>query len=419
MLVVGGGGREHALCLGLRRDPAVDDLVCAPGNPGIAQVAETAPLTTPGKVARAIRPDLVVIGPEAPLVAGAADELRDAGFLVFGPSAAAAQLEGSKAFAKEVMATAGVPTARHWVAQTPEETGAILSGLSPPYVVKHDGLAAGKGVLVTHDRDDALVHAAGRRVVIEEYLDGPELSLFCVTDGRSVVPLLPAQDFKRLGDGDTGPNTGGMGAYAPVDWAPPSLVDEVVERIARPTIDELHRRGMPFAGLLYIGLALTIEGPEVVEFNCRFGDPETQAVLSLLDSPLGQLLEAAAAGSLAKHPPLRWHTGSAVTVVVAGEGYPSAARIGQPLSGVIAAEQVKGVSVLHAGTAYDPGGRLVSSGGRVLAVTAVADTLADARDSAYEGLARIEMPSAYWRTDIAAAAVRGEVIVPERREGAR
>jgi phosphoribosylamine--glycine ligase len=412
VLVVGGGGREHALCLALADDPAVDALFCAPGNPGIAALAELRPLTTPLDVARDVGAHLVVIGPEAPLVAGAADELRAEGFAVFGPSAAAAQLEGSKAFAKEVMDSAVVPTAGHWVCETPEQVAAALDEVGPPYVVKHDELAAGKGVVVTADRVEAEAHARGHRVVVETYLDGPEVSLFCVTDGASVVPLVPAQDFKRVGDGDTGPNTGGMGAYAPLPWAPPGLVDDVVKQVVQPTVDEMAARGTPFSGLLYVGLALTSRGPQVVEFNARFGDPETQVVLALLETPLAGLLQASATGTLADHPPLRWRDGAAVTVVVASEGYPTSSHIGDVIEGVDDATRVDGVRVLHAGTALDDAGRLVTAGGRVLAVTAVGADLAGARESAYAAVDRIRIRGSHHRRDIAERAARGEVDVP-------
>lgn len=388
------------MCLALSRDPAVTALFCAPGNPGIAQVAAIAPLTTAVDVATSVVAGLVVIGPEAPLVAGVADDLRAAGFDVFGPSAAAAKLEGSKAFAKQVMAAAGVPTAGHWVASTPAAVSRVLDGLAPPYVVKHDELAAGKGVVVTDDRDEAERHAAGHDVVIEEFLDGPEVSLFCLTDGTTIVPLVPAQDFKRLGDSDLGPNTGGMGAYAPLPWAPPGLADEVVERVVRPTIAEMARRGTPFSGLLYVGLALTSRGVKVVEFNVRFGDPETQAVLALLETPLAGLLRATATGTLAAQSPLRWRDGAAVTVVVAAAGYPAAPRIGDPITGL---EKIHGVDVLHAGTAYVDG-ELVTSGGRVLSVTAVAADLGTARESVYAEVERIVIKGAHYRTDIAAQA---------------
>ena len=412
VLVIGGGGREHALCLALARDPAVTAILASPGNPGIAAVAELLPAGDPVDVARAAAADLVVIGPEAPLVAGAADALRAAGFDVFGPGAAAAQIEGSKAFAKDVMAAAGVPTARHWVCETPDELAAALDATTPPYVVKHDELAAGKGVVVTGDRAVAEQHAAGHRVVVEEFLDGPEVSLFCVTDGSTVVPLLPAQDFKRVGDGDEGPNTGGMGAYAPLPWAPPSLSVDIVKTIVQPVVDELARRGAPFSGLLYAGLVLTAAGPMVIEFNARFGDPETQVVLPLLETPLGGLLHAAATGRLGEQPPLRWADAAAVTVVVAGEHYPATPATGDVIDGVADAESVDGVTVVHAGTARDDQGRLVTAGGRVLAVTAVAPDLAGARQSAYAGVERIVIRGAHHRHDIAERAARGLIAVP-------
>jgi phosphoribosylamine--glycine ligase len=397
VLVIGGGGREHALCLALSRDPDVTDLFCAPGNPGIARIATTLPLTEAVEVATGVEADLVVVGPEAPLVDGVGDRLRAAGFAVFGPNANAAQLEGSKAFAKQVMADSGVPTAGHWVASTPTAVAGVLDHLAPPYVIKHDELAAGKGVVVTSDRAVAEAHAEGHRVVIEEYLDGPEVSLFCLTDGTTIVPLVPAQDFKRALDHDAGPNTGGMGAYAPLPWAPEDLVDEVVERVVRPTIGEMARRRTPFSGLLYVGLAITARGIRVVEFNVRFGDPETQAVLALLETPLGGLLNAVATGSLADQPPLKWRDGSAVTVVVAADGYPADPRSGDAISGL---DAIAGADVLHAGTAMD-GDRLVTSGGRVLSVTAVGPTLAAARESAYAAVAHVKIDGSHYRTDIA------------------
>jgi phosphoribosylamine---glycine ligase len=413
VLVIGGGGREHALCLALSRDPGVDRIFASPGNPGIASLAELLPAGDAVERAREVMADLVVIGPEVPLVAGVADDLRAAGFTVFGPSKEAAQLEGSKAFAKDVMAAAGVPTARHWVCDSAGDLAAALDVVAPPYVVKHDELAAGKGVIVTPDRTAAEAHAEGHRVVVEEYLDGPEVSLFCVTDGAAVVPLAPAQDFKRVGDGDAGPNTGGMGAYAPLPWAPPTLADDVVKTIVQPVVDEMAARGTPFSGLLYAGLALTSRGPMVIEFNARFGDPETQVVLPLLESPLSRLLVASATGILAEHPPLQWRDGSAVTVVVAADGYPVAPRTGDPVDGIAAAEKIDGVSVLHAGTARDEDGVLVTSGGRVLAVTAVAADLAGARESAYRGVERVLIRGAHHRSDIALRASRGEIRVEQ------
>jgi phosphoribosylamine--glycine ligase len=408
VLVVGGGGREHALCLALSRDPAVTDLAVTPGNPGIGQIATLLPGDDVVAVAREYSPDLVVIGPEAPLVAGLADDLRAAGFAVFGPSAAAAMLEGSKSFAKQVMAAAGVPTAGHHTATTPDEVAAALDATGRPYVVKHDELAAGKGVLVTADRDAALQHAVGHTVVVEDFLDGPEVSLFCLTDGVSVVPLLPAQDFKRIDDGDQGPNTGGMGAYTPLPWAPAGLVDEVVERVVRPTVEEMATRGTPFAGLLYVGLALTSKGTRVVEFNVRFGDPETQAVLALLETPFGGLLHAVATGTLADHPPLRWRDGSAVTVVVSSHGYPQAPRTGDVIEGLDVIDGSGDVLVLHAGTAYDETGRLVTSGGRVLSLTGVGTDLTDARESAYRAVQAVRIDGAHHRTDIARTAADEE-----------
>ncbi|HSE69433.1 MAG TPA: phosphoribosylamine--glycine ligase, partial [Nocardioidaceae bacterium] len=333
-LVIGTGGREHALALALSRDPEVTEVHVAPGNPGIAGVAalhDVDPMdgTAVADLAERLGVDLVVIGPEAPLVAGVADDVRARGIDCFGPSREAACLEGSKAFAKEVMAAAGVPTAMAHVCTTPEEVAAALDAFGPPYVVKDDGLAAGKGVVVTDDRDAALAHAAGcDRVVVEEYLDGPEVSLFAIVDGSTVVPLRPAQDFKRVGDGDAGPNTGGMGAYTPLPWAPADLVADVTERVLQPTVDEMARRGTPFQGLLYAGLALTTRGVRVVEFNTRFGDPETQPLLAMLESPLGVVLQAAAQGRLAGVEPLRWREGAAVAVVVAAQDYPGTPRKG-------------------------------------------------------------------------------------------
>ena len=423
VLVLGSGAREHALARALAADDAVDAVVAAPGNPGIDTIARCEPLADVTDaaavlaIARRLAVDLVVIGPEAPLVAGVADVLRADGFLVFGPSGAAAQLEGSKAFAKEVMAAANVPTARAHVCTTPTEVADALDDLGSPHVVKDDGLAAGKGVVVTDDLDEATAHGAaclakpGGRVVIEEFLDGPEASVFCVTDGTTVLALPPAQDFKRVGDGDEGPNTGGMGAYSPLDWAPADLADLVVERIAQPTIDEMRRRGTPFVGALYVGLALTAKGPRVVEFNARFGDPDGQVSLAKLRTPLGALLHAAAAGRLEEMDPLRIDPAYAVNVVVASNGYPTSPQTGDPVAGIEAAETHDDVYVLHAGTARDADGLLVSAGGRVLDVVATGATLAEARAAAYRAVAEIELDGGHHRTDIALAAQRGEVTV--------
>jgi phosphoribosylamine---glycine ligase len=415
VLVVGSGAREHALVVTLLADPAVTAVEVAPGNAGIAATVpcHDVEVTDPeavAKLAESIAADLVVVGPEAPLVAGVADAVRASGVPCFGPSAAAAQLEGSKAFAKSVMAAAGVPTAQSRSCTTELEVAAALEAFGAPYVVKEDGLAAGKGVVVTFDRDEALDHARGclgrgPQVLIEEYLDGPEVSLFCVSDGTSVVPLAPAQDFKRVGDDNAGPNTGGMGAYSPLDWAPASLVDDVVSTVAEPTIAEMQRRGTPFAGVLYVGLALTSSGPKVIEFNVRFGDPETQVVLARLRTPLGSVLLAAAEGRLSSLDSLRWSDNAAVTVVLAAEGYPAAPKLGDPVEGLADAGSVDGVRVLHAGTRSSDGA-VVSSGGRVLSVVGTGPDVAAAREAAYRGMSRISLRGGHFRSDIARAAAQ-------------
>ncbi|WP_405536471.1 phosphoribosylamine--glycine ligase [Streptomyces sp. NBC_00075] len=415
VLLIGNGAREHALCRSLSLDPDVTALYCAPGNAGIAEVAELRqvdPLDGTAVAALAVElgADLVVVGPEAPLVAGVADAVRGAGIPVFGPSGEAAQLEGSKAFAKDVMAGAGVPTARSYVCTTPDEVDEALDAFGAPYVVKDDGLAAGKGVVVTDDLEAAAAHANScDRVVIEEFLDGPEVSLFAITDGETVLPLQPAQDFKRALDDDEGPNTGGMGAYSPLPWADPKLVEEVLQTVLQPTVDELRRRGTPFSGLLYAGLAITSRGVRVIEFNARFGDPETQVVLARLKTPLAGILLAAANGTLADLEPLRWSDDAAVTVVIASHNYPGTPRTGDPITGLpdVAAEDAPHAYVLHAGTKRD-GDAVVSAGGRVLSVTATGKNLSQARDRAYTALGRIHLDGSQHRTDIAAKAASGE-----------
>lgn len=415
VLVIGSGGREHALLIALKRDPHVDYLAVAPGNAGTSAVAEqhAVDISSGAEVAALaakLNIDLVVIGPEVPLVLGVGDAVRAAGIACFGPSAAAARIEGSKAFAKDVMTAAGVRTARSEIVDNPAHLDAALDRFAsePAWVVKDDGLAAGKGVVVTDDRAAARAHAAsllddGHPVLLESFLDGPEVSLLCIVDGETVVPLLPAQDHKRVGDGDTGPNTGGMGAYSPLPWLPDETVTEIVDTILKPVAAELVKRGSRFSGVLYAGLAITSNGPSVVEFNCRFGDPETQAVLALLESPLGQLLNAAATGTLPDFGPLRWQDGSAVTVVLAAENYPLRPRTGDVITG----SEAEGV--LHAGTARRDDGAVVSSGGRVLSVVGTGKDLQAARADAYAKIEAVRLPGSHFRTDIGLAAAEGRI----------
>ena len=420
VLVIGSGAREHALLLALRRDPEVEELAVAPGNAGTAIIADQYDVDVGSgeavtQLAQRIGADLVVVGPEVPLVLGVADAVRAAGIACFGPTKDAARIEGSKAFAKDVMTAAGVRTATSEIVDNPAHLDAALDRFGPAageqaWVVKDDGLAAGKGVVVTADRDAARAHAAslldsGHPVLLESFLDGPEVSLFSIVDGETVVPLVPAQDFKRVGDNDTGPNTGGMGAYAPLPWLPAEVVTQIVDEVVKPVAVEMVRRGSPFSGLLYAGLAITSRGPAVVEFNCRFGDPETQSVLTLLDSPLGQLLRAAATGQLPDQPPLQWRDGYAVTVVVAAENYPGRPRVGD----VIVGSEADGV--LHAGTARRDDGAIVSSGGRVLSVVGTGPDLVAARDAAYTLTNSIRLPGSHFRSDIGLAAAEGRVSV--------
>ena len=413
ILVVGSGGREHALVRALARDGEVTTLHAAPGNPGIGEIAELHDVktTSPAEVAalaRKLAADLVVIGPEAPLVAGVADAVRDAGLACFGPAQGAAMIEGSKSFAKQVMAAAGVPTAAARTCRTEAEAVAALAEFGPPYVVKADGRAGGKGVVVTADRTEALAHAdATGTVVIEEFLDGPEVSVFALADGTDAVTLQPAQDFKRAGEGDEGPNTGGMGAYAPLPWAPADLAEQTLSAVVTPTLAELRRIGRPFSGLLYVGLCLTQRGLRVVEFNARFGDPETQVVLDRLGTPLGGLLAACASGDLAAAGPLSWLPGAAVTVVIAAEGYPVSPVGGDVIEGLADAGHVPGCYVLQSGTASDSAGRLTASGGRVLSIVGTGSELATARARAYEAAGLIRLRGGWFRRDIAAEPVPG------------
>ena len=402
ILLVGSGGREHALALGLQADPACTELHCAPGNPGTSQIATNHLVAVTDnaaivELAKNLSIDLVVIGPEVPLVNGVADLLRAVGITTFGPSKAAAQLEGSKHFAKGVMRDAGVPTSRSFTCENQEEIEKALDAFGAPYVVKDDGLAAGKGVVVTDDRAIALAHALScKRVVIEEYLNGPEISLFGISDGRNILPMQPAQDFKRAYDFDKGPNTGGMGAYSPLPWAPDDIVEETYEKVLAPMIAEMSARGTPFVGLLYAGLALTDHGLRVIEFNARFGDPETQVLIPRLKTPLATLLYKAATDSL-DDVALEWRDESAVTVVLAAPGYPDAPQVNGAITKI---PVIADTQIFHAGTTQS-GDALVSAGGRVMTITGLGEDLTQARDRAYRAISQIELSGSFYRSDIA------------------
>jgi phosphoribosylamine--glycine ligase len=414
ILVLGSGAREHAIITSLLRERSTDgeplhQITAAPGNAGIAADCETVSLDpSNGSIVSGYAQDngveLVIIGPEAPLVAGVADKLRRAGVPVFGPDKAAAALEGSKTFAKRIMDAAGVPTGRAQRAETLADATAAIDQYGVPYVIKADGLAAGKGVLVTEDRDAAIAHAEywlqHGSVLVEEFLAGQEVSLFLLSDGIDVLPLSPAQDYKRALDGDLGPNTGGMGAYSPLPWLPEGFTDEVIDTIALPTIRQLAAEGTPFVGLLYCGLILTDAGIRVIEFNARFGDPETQVVLPRLDTPLSELLLAAATGRLGTFPYPAFSGEVAVTVVLASEGYPEEPKTGRPITGLDQAAAVEGVTIAHAATAMLDG-QFIATGGRVLSVVASGDSFAHARERAYEALSLITLEGSHYRTDIA------------------
>ena len=414
VLLLGSGGRESALAWALTRSTTVSELVVGPGNPGIAALAETVPCDIEDvggvtRLAKKIGADLVVVGPEAPLVAGVADALSDAGVAVFGPTAAAARIEGSKTYAKDLMERAGIPTAA-WRSFTElDDAARYLDELGPPFVIKADGLAAGKGVVVTEDRDAAIraleerlveqrFGDAGRRVVIEEFLDGPETSLIAFCDGRDVIPCEPAQDYKRVRDGDRGPNTGGMGSYSPVPACPPDLAGQISAEVIQPLVQQTAADGAPFVGALYAGLALTSKGPKVVEFNARFGDPETQALLPRLRSDFGEIALAAARGELSGSR-LEWSPDACVTVVVASGGYPGRHTTGHEIFGLEDAGSVERAVVFHAGTKVSDG-RIVTAGGRVLAISAQGSSFAEARERAYEAASYIDFEKKHVRTDI-------------------
>jgi len=420
VLVLGAGGREHALAWSAARSPRVSEVVCAPGNGGISQVARCAPVDLKNvddmvRLAEAEKPGLVIVGPELPLSLGIVDALTARGFRAFGPTQAAAQLESSKAFAKHFMQRHQIPTARYAVCTKVAELEEAIGHFHAPIVVKADGLAAGKGVLICESRAIALESAHGlfdgtllgepaSQVVLEEFLEGEEVSFMCLSDGTHVAPLAPAQDHKRIGDGDTGPNTGGMGVYSTDELLEPHMREWILRHIAEPTVRGMAEEGTPFVGVLYCGLMMTARGPEVLEYNARFGDPETQAVLVRLESDLVDALEACIDGKLAETE-LKFTPGAAACVVASSAGYPGGYKTGFPISGLSRAAQVPGAQVFHSGTAR-VGSQIVTSGGRVLGVTAAGDSLPDALASAYQALAEIQFEGMYYRRDIGHRALK-------------
>jgi phosphoribosylamine---glycine ligase len=415
VLILGSGGREHALAWAVKRSPRVSEVVCAPGNGGMAQIARCVPLNLKDldamvRLAEAERPGLTIVGPELPLSLGVVDALRERGLRVFGPTRAAAMLETSKGFAKRFLQRHCIPTPNYAVCTSAAEVVKALEMFHPPIVVKADGLAAGKGVIVCPSRtvaaeaaeglfNGALLGASEQQVVIEEFLEGDEISFLCLSDGKHVTALVPAQDHKRIGEGDTGPNTGGMGVYSTDSMLDPAMSEWIVQHVAEPTVRGMAEEEIPFSGVLYCGLMMTARGPQVLEFNARFGDPETQAILVRLESDLVDALEACVDGRLSETE-LRWSPGASVCVVASSAGYPGSYKTGLPISGLGAAAQVPGVQVFHAGTAQI-GGQMITAGGRVLGVTAAADTLAEALGRAYQAMAEIEFEGIYYRRDIA------------------
>jgi len=420
VLILGSGGREHALAWAVRRSNRVTDAVCAPGNGGISQVARCVPVNLKDvaamvRLAESEQPGLTIVGPELPLSLGIVDALQERGLRVFGPTRAAAMLESSKGFAKQFMQRHNIPTGNFAVCSTAAEVEKAVDFFHAPIVVKADGLFAGKGVIICPSRhavieaaqglfSGALLGEAAQQVVLEEFLEGDEVSFLCLSDGEHVVPLVPSQDHKRIGEGDTGPNTGGMGVYSTDQLLEPAMTEWIMHHIAEPTIRGMAEEDAPFAGVLYIGLMMTARGPQVLEYNARFGDPETQALLVRLDSDLLDALEACVEGRLA-HSQMRWNSGASACVVASSAGYPGSYKTGLPIAGLGAAAQVPGVQVFHSGTAQ-VGGQLLTAGGRVLGITAAGDSLKEALDRAYQALAEIHFEGMYYRRDIGHRALK-------------